>query len=87
MSKKPSPLDNFDRKASTQKPAKAKLPRERAKGATVALTGRLPRAEWVRLRQLADAEGVSIQTLIIRGLDREFAAHGLPQIRLDDTTS
>jgi hypothetical protein len=49
----------------------------------VALTVRLPRAEWVRLRQLADAEGVSLQTIAIRGFDKVFAEHGLPPIRID----
>jgi hypothetical protein len=52
--------------------------RGRGKGDIVALTVRLPRAEWERLHQLAVAEGVSIQTLAVEGLSRVFLEKGLP---------
>jgi hypothetical protein len=52
--------------------------RTRGKGDIVALTVRLPRAEWERLHQLAVAEGTSIQQLAIQGLSRLFAEKGLP---------
>lgn len=56
------------------------LERERGKKDTVALTVRLPRAEWERLHRFALAEGVSIQTLAVRGLSLVFAEKGLPAV-------
>lgn len=58
--------------------APARGARKRAQGETVALTVRIPRAEWVRLHQLAVAEGVSLQALALNGLSKVFAEHGLP---------
>jgi hypothetical protein len=58
----------------------AKGARKRAQGETVALTVRIPRAEWARLHQLAVAEGVSLQALALSGLSKVFAEHGLPPI-------
>ena len=52
--------------------------RGRGKGEIVALTVRLPRAEWERLHQLAVSEGVSIQYLAIDGLSKIFIQKGLP---------
>lgn len=57
------------------------LVRERGKKETVALTVRLPRAEWERLHKLAVSEGVSIQALAVRGLGLVFAEKGLPAIK------
>ena len=54
--------------------------RQRGKGDVVALTVRLPRADWERLHQLAVAEGTSIQQLAVRGLSRQFTDKGLPPI-------
>jgi hypothetical protein len=54
--------------------------RKRAKGDTVALTVRLPRADWARLHQLAVAEGVSLQSLATSGFSKVLAEHGLPPI-------
>ena len=54
--------------------------RQRGKGEVVALTVRLPRADWERLHQLAVAEGTSIQQLAVRGLSRQFTEKGLPPI-------
>jgi hypothetical protein len=54
--------------------------RKRAQGETVALTVRIPRADWARLHQLAVAEGVSLQALALDGLSRVFAEHGLPPV-------
>jgi len=56
--------------------------RTRGKGPTVALTIRLPRAEWARLHQLAVAEGVSLQQLVLEGLSRVFTDRGLPGLTL-----
>jgi len=81
MSAKPTGLAAFTRNrgaASDDKPATV---RKRAQGETVALTVRLPRADWVRLHQLAVAEGVSLQTLAVMGLSRVFAEHGLPPVQ------
>jgi hypothetical protein len=57
------------------------LMRERGKKETVALTVRLPRGEWERLHRLAVSEGVSIQTLAVRGLSLVFSEKGLPAIK------
>jgi hypothetical protein len=93
MSTKPTGLAAFTRKgaadAEPANPPQAKKggARKRAQGDTVALTVRLPRAEWARLHQLAVSEGVSLQTLAIRGFDKVFTEQGLPPIRLDATAS
>lgn len=88
MSTKPTKLADFARKAAQAKqPTEAQGTRKRAQGDTVALTVRLPRAEWVRLSNLAMAEGASLQTLAIRGFDKVFADHGLPSIRIDAKAS
>jgi len=87
MSTKPTGLAAFTRKgAAPAGPApQAKGARKRAQGDTVALTVRLPRAEWARLHQLAVSEGTSLQTLAIRGLSQVFVDQGLPPIRFDAT--
>jgi hypothetical protein len=54
--------------------------RRRAQGETVALTVRLGKDDWMRLHQLAMAEGVSLQALCLDGLSMIFARHGLPPI-------
>lgn len=55
--------------------------RHRGKGKTVALTVRLERSEWERLHQLAVSEGVSLQTLAVRGFSAVFAEKGLPPVK------
>jgi len=89
---KPTGLAAFTRKgsASAQQTATnlesiAKLPAERrqrgrGKGEVVALTIRLPRAEWERVHQLAVSEGVSIQSLAVDGLSKIFVEKGLPPL-------
>ena len=54
--------------------------RQRAKKDIVALTVRLQRSEWERLHQLAVSEGMSIQSLAVRGLNRVFTDKGLPKL-------
>ncbi len=85
MSAKPTGLAAFTRnrgaaakEVSAGKPATA---RKRAQGEIVALTVRLPRADWARLHQLAVAEGVSLQALALDGLSKVFAEHGLPPVK------
>ena len=83
MSKKPTGLAAFTVKAQQESGTEpAKLPRKRAQGDLVALTVRIPRAEWARLHQLAVAEGVSLQTLAVTGLSKVFAERGQPPIEL-----
>lgn len=82
--KKPGAQTESDTSGATKASPK---PRKRGKGATVALTTRLQRADWARLRQLADSEGSSLQALVVDGLTRVLAQHGLPPISHDDTTS
>ena len=89
MSKKPTGLAAFTGGRGTSpagdEPNKATevssgSARKRAQGETVALTVRIPRADWARLHQLAVAEGVSLQSLALAGLSKVFAEHGLPPI-------
>jgi predicted HicB family RNase H-like nuclease len=81
MSAKPTGLAAFTRnKDPGNQEELARPPRKRAQGDTVALTVRIPRAEWARLHQLAVAEGVSLQALALDGLSRVFREHGLPPI-------
>ena len=84
MTTKPTGLAAFTRNRGAAAPPQAepapKLGRKRAQGETVALTVRVPRAEWARLHQLAVAEGVSLQSLALTGLSKVFAEHGLPPI-------
>ena len=68
-----------DQEAATDAVAPARQ-RGRGKGNVVALTVRLPRAEWERVHQLAVAEGVSIQALAVEGLSKVFAEKGLPKL-------
>lgn len=88
----PSETPAADAVASAQAPARAPAPagrargqeapagRKRGQGATVALSVRLARADWERLHQLAVAEGVSLQEIIVRGLSQVFTSKGLPGI-------
>ena len=47
----------------------------------MALSVRLARADWERrLHQLAVAEGVSLQEIMVRGLSQVFTSKGLPGI-------
>lgn len=86
MSTKPTGLAAFtNKKSAAASPENlpvqaAAATRKRAQGETVALTTRLSRADWARLRQLADAEGITLQTLVVMGLSKVFADHGLPPI-------
>ncbi len=54
--------------------------RKRAQGNTVAMTVRVSRSDWMRLHQLAMAEGISLQSLAVAGLSEIMAKHGLPPI-------
>jgi len=54
--------------------------RKRGAGETVALTVKVRRSDWQRLRQLADAEGTTIQAMAEVGLSAVLAQHGLPPI-------
>lgn len=86
MATKPTGLAAFTQKRRAEPVDAAEvtpLPmtvRRKAQGATVALTVRLPRAEWERLHQLAVSEGTSIQQLAVAGLSKLFTAKGLPGI-------
>jgi hypothetical protein len=84
MAEKTTGLAAFTRKNAPAQSEAAERPtaagRRRGQGETVALTVRLPRAEWERLHQLAVSEGTSIQQLAVQGLSRVFKAKGLPGI-------
>lgn len=83
MSKKETGLAAFTKKQPEAQATSAERnveTRRRGKGEVVALTVRLPRAEWERVHQLAVSEGVSIQTLAVAGLSKIFAERGLPEL-------
>lgn len=52
-------------------------PRRRAQGPVVNLSLRIARDDWQRLHMLALTEGVSINTLALRGLSLIFESKGL----------
>ena len=54
--------------------------RKRGGGEIVALTVKVRRSDWQRLRQLADAEGTTIQAMAEAGFSAVLAQHGLPPI-------
>jgi hypothetical protein len=74
MTKKAN-LASFKESAAT--PAPVLVERRRGKHEIVAMTIRVPRAGWERLHTLALSEGVSLQSLVLRGLNRVFAEKGL----------
>jgi len=85
VNNKPTGLAAFSRKGVVVAPQvneptveKVGAVRGRGKKEVVALTVRLPRAQWERLHQLAAAEGTSIQALAVQGLSRVFTERGLP---------
>ena len=86
MSAKVTGLAAFTKRGTTQPAISAAeetqtgTDRQRAKKDVVALTVRLQRAEWERLHQLAVSEGMSIQSLAVRGLNRVFTEKGLPKL-------
>jgi hypothetical protein len=73
-------LAAFTRKSTISTDTSSPTERRRGKGEVVALTVRLPRAEWERVHQLAVSEGTSIQQLALKGLSKVFAEKGLPGI-------
>lgn len=56
--------------------------RVRARKEVVAMSFRLSRQDWERLHQLAITEGVSINTLTLRGLSKLFEERGLPGLTM-----
>ncbi len=54
--------------------------RKRGGGEVVALTVKVRRSDWQRLRQLADAEGTTIQAMAEVGFSAVLAQHGLPPL-------
>jgi hypothetical protein len=69
-----------ERPTTTRAAPTSPTTRRRGTGETVALTVRIPRDDWQRLHQLATAQGVSLQHLMLRGLSSVFTDEGLPGI-------
>jgi len=67
---------------STTAMARVPAPPARARGQKpmVAMSFRISRQDWERLHLLAISDGVSINTLTLRGLSRLFEERGLPGI-------
>jgi hypothetical protein len=53
------------------------------KGDTVAVTVRLPKADWKKLRQFAMDECETLQTIAVNGFNRELMANGYPPLGED----
>jgi hypothetical protein len=64
-------------------PAPKTHARARAQKAIVAMSFRITRQDWERVHQLAITEGVSINTLTLRGLSRLFEERGLPGMTIN----
>lgn len=56
----------------------------RGKGETVALTVRLPKTDWMRLRQFAMERGETLQTIAVNGFNRELLANGHDRLSGDE---
>ena len=52
----------------------------RGKGDEVAITVRLPKVDWMALKNLAMIEGESLQTIAVNGFNRELIAKGYPPL-------
>lgn len=89
MSTKPTGLSAFTRKS--EQPAEVASGRKkrapRGHSEVVALTVRLPRAEWMRLLHLAASQSISLQAMAIQGFNKVLAEQGLPSISSDVETS
>ena len=64
-------------------PAPQPHSRVRAQKPVVAMSFRISRPDWERLHQLAITEGVSINTLTLRGLSKLFEERGLPGVTIN----
>lgn len=53
----------------------------RGKNDTVALTVRLPKADWIALRNYAMNEGETLQSIAVRAFNREMTAKGHPPLK------
>ncbi len=77
-----APLETAQAVATTTVPATTATAqphsRARAQKSVVAMSFRISRPDWERLHQLAITEGVSINTLTLRGLSKLFEERGLP---------
>ena len=52
----------------------------RGKGDEVAITVRLPKTDWMALKQFAMLEGETLQTVAVNGFNRELIAKGYPPL-------
>lgn len=79
------PAENVTETAVTTTPAASSQPhaRVRAQKAVVAMSFRITRQDWERVHQLAITEGVSINTLTLRGLSKLFEERGLPGMTIN----
>ncbi len=65
--------------------ASAEIPQDenrirRGKGDEVAITVRLPKVDWMALKQFAMLEGETLQTVAVNGFNRELIAKGYPPL-------
>jgi hypothetical protein len=81
----PAPIDPSPATESTATTATQAQPhaRARAQKSIVAMSFRISRQDWERLHQLAMTEGVSINTLTLRGLSKLFEERGLPGMTIN----
>jgi hypothetical protein len=72
-------LSAFNKRPAEVEPATTNG-KSRGAGDSVAITVRLSKANWIRLRNVVMDEGVSLQELAVRGFNRELKAKGLPPL-------
>jgi hypothetical protein len=80
--KKNSGLASFSQK-TTAKVAEVAENQDRVRrgqGDTVAITVRLSKDQWMKLRQFAMSEGETLQTVAMNGFNRELQAKGMPPL-------
>lgn len=82
-----APVENVQTAETSTVAAPAVTPqphaRARAQKAVVAMSFRITRPDWERVHQLAITEGVSINTLTLRGLSKLFEERGLPGMTIN----
>ena len=59
------------------------IPERKRTKSTVALTLRLPHAEWERLHKLALSEGLSIQSVMVQSLNLFFKDKGQRPLKIE----
>jgi hypothetical protein len=68
------------KKAAVAEPVASAERVRRGQGDQVAITVRMSKDNWMKLRQFAMSEGETLQTIAMNGFNRELAAKGMPPL-------